>query len=82
MLCRIDSEELTEWQAYYAIEPFGEERADLRSGIIASILSNVHRSKGANPSKPSDFVLEFGQKQDMSEDLLKAKLGILNGRDK
>lgn len=29
--------------AYYALEPFGEQRADLRSGIIAATIANRHR---------------------------------------
>ncbi len=30
---RIDSVEFTQWQAEYAIEPWGEERDDLRSAL-------------------------------------------------
>jgi hypothetical protein len=33
--------ELAEWAAYYQCEPFGEERADLRAGIVASVIANV-----------------------------------------
>ena len=45
--------------AYEHIEPFGETRADLRTGIVASILANVNRKKGARASKPKDFMPEF-----------------------
>ena len=44
---------------YYAMEPWGEQRADLRAGIVASTMANLWRSKG-EPSKPSDFMPEFG----------------------
>lgn len=54
----MSSEELTEWQAYYSIEPFGEIRADLRSGILASMTYNMNKSKGAAPKDAKDFVLE------------------------
>lgn len=46
------------WEAYYAVEPWGEERADLRAGIIASTQANCHRTKGA-AFKPSDFMPQF-----------------------
>ncbi len=43
--------------AYYQVEPFGEERADLRAGIVASTLININRRKGTKMSKPTDFLL-------------------------
>ena len=47
LLGRIDSKELSEWQAYNLIDPFTEDRADKRSAIIARVnatglLKNVH----------------------------------------
>lgn len=45
LLHRIDSRELTEWQCYFALEPWGEERADLRAGIVSSTIANVNRMK-------------------------------------
>ena len=57
LLGRIDSHELSEWQAYYTLDPFGEERADLRAGIIASVIANVNRDpKKGPPFKPSQFM--------------------------
>lgn len=55
----IDSREFTEWMAYAALEPFGETRADLRAGIVASTLANIHRSEGSEPFTPSDFMPTF-----------------------
>lgn len=48
---------LTEWIAYYTLEPFGEERADLRAGVLASLLANIHRDpkRQRNPFEPGDF---------------------------
>ncbi|MCM8596654.1 hypothetical protein [Accumulibacter sp.] len=34
--------EFQEWCGYYAIEPWGETRADLRAGIVASTVHNVY----------------------------------------
>jgi len=56
MLTRIDSHELTEWMAYYTVEPFGENRADLRAGIISSTIANINRSKDRPAYKPLDFM--------------------------
>ena len=56
LLSRIDSHELSEWIAYQGIEPFGEERADLRSGIIAAVTANAWRGKGDKAMSPQDFM--------------------------
>ena len=58
MLATMPSRTLTEWMAYYEVEPFGQERADLRSGIVASTVANVFGGKGQR-SKPSDFMPRF-----------------------
>ena len=55
LLARTGSDELTEWMAFYQLEPFGDFRADLRSAIIASTLANAHRSKEGKPFTPEDF---------------------------
>lgn len=61
---RIDSREFSEWMAYAEIEPFGEERADLRSGIIAATVANANRNpkKRRRPFKPIDFVPHFEER--------------------
>jgi len=82
LLDRIDSKELTEWQSYYLIEPFGEERADLRSGVLASIMSNAWRGKNTPASSPSDFVLKFGEDDDVGDDAMRAKLEAMCGNHK
>ncbi len=58
----ISSPEFVRWQAYYELEPFGEERADLRAGIVASTIVNVQRGKGQRAVKATDFMPEFGKK--------------------
>lgn len=61
LLARMPARELDEWQAYARIEPFGEEREDLRMGTIASTIANTAfgRKKGSKAFKPSDFFPEF-----------------------
>lgn len=45
--------------AYYQLEPFGVERDDLRSGIIAATIANSNRDpkKQKKPFTPEDFML-------------------------
>jgi hypothetical protein len=40
---------------YYSIEPFGEEKADYRNGILASLIANVN----GNKTKPEDFIPQY-----------------------
>lgn len=58
--------ELQELQAYAQIEPFGEEREDLRAGIIASSIVNALVMINRDPRKgrprltsPGDFMPKF-----------------------
>jgi len=64
MLVRISSRELSEWAVYYDLEPFGEERADLRAGTVAATMANTSRRKGRRPYKPADFMPRFGPRED------------------
>lgn len=70
LLHNISSQELTEWMVYYELEPFGEERADLRAGIISSTIANANRSKNSRVYKPVDFIPKFDKpKQTWQEQL-------------
>jgi hypothetical protein len=53
--------EFIEWIAYSRIEPFGEERADWRSALVASVYAEVNRgrTKRKKPYTPKDFLLNF-----------------------
>jgi len=44
--------------AYASLEPFGEERADVRAGIIAAVIANANRDrkKRPEPFTPADFM--------------------------
>jgi hypothetical protein len=51
--------EFQEWCLYYQIEPWGEDRSDLRAGIVASTIANYagrQRSDGAEPARPVDYM--------------------------
>ena len=55
LLERIDSHELAEWQAYYKLEPWGEERADQRMAQLTVIVANYLRGDG-QPFDLYDFM--------------------------
>lgn len=59
LLARISSRELTEWMLYYQVEPFGEERGDLRSAVVAATVANTQRGKKGRPFKPAAFMPQF-----------------------
>lgn len=59
MLAEISSRQFAEWMAYSRLEPWGEDRDDLRMGIIASTIANANRGKGSKPLSPADFMPRF-----------------------
>jgi len=61
LLDRITALELDEWLAYYNLEPWGEERADLRAGIISSTIANCRpfRKRSSKSFKPKHFMPTF-----------------------
>lgn len=54
---RITAAELTEWQAFYQLEPWGAWRDNWHHANLASLLYNINRGK--NPSiKANAFMYE------------------------
>jgi hypothetical protein len=53
----LSSAELSAWMAYYQIDPWGEQRADLRNAIGVQILAETHRDKSrGQPFTLADFM--------------------------
>jgi len=77
------AEDLTEWEALYTIDPWGEERADLRMGIMASLTDACHRAKG-NPLKPADYMpfVEVEAKPQQSQEDMKAVVARIKASQK
>jgi hypothetical protein len=69
-MARCDSQEFTEWKAYYRISPFGAHRDNLHAGIVAATLVNINRSSRSEPMSASDFVLRFGEPVQSGEDMM------------
>ena len=51
---RMSSREMSEWEVYEALEPFGERRADYRA---ASICYTIALANGAKSVELEDFLL-------------------------
>ena len=79
LLARIDSRELSEWMAYYELNPFGSVRDDLQAGIVASTVANVNRGKNDKSFTPSDF-MPYMEKPQQSEGDMQAVMDALAGK--
>jgi hypothetical protein len=67
MLGDMSGRDVAEWQAFYNLELRGEDRADWRAGLIASMIANVNRGKDTDPYSPSDFIPKWA---DRANDIL------------
>jgi hypothetical protein len=56
---RMPYAEFIQWIARYRLSPFGDERADLRAGIVASTMANCHATRRSKAFEPSDFMPKF-----------------------
>lgn len=67
----MDAEEFSWWLAYYEMQPFGDDREDLRAAVQTSTLANIHRKKGAKPIKPEDVFsnLKRHRREQTSEEM-------------
>ena len=84
----ISSAEFAEWIAYDRIDPFGEERADLRAAIIAATVANAFRGKNGKTFMPVDFmplVAREGSREQTPTEMknqLKTAFGVRHGHDR
>lgn len=58
LLSRMSSRELSEWMAFFSLEPWGAEVEDWRFGMLASVVANANRDpkKKRKPYEPQDFM--------------------------
>ncbi len=62
LLTRISSRELTEWEAFFLMQPFGHDRWDLGFAIVAQTIANVNRRRNHKRYQPKDFMPRWGTK--------------------
>lgn len=60
----MSSSEVARWQAYERLEPWGEERGDLRNGILAALVANLTRGQGQKAYGPADFMPDYEPKEE------------------
>lgn len=72
MLGSLRGDQLTEWMAFAELEPFGEERADLRMAIetasLGNIIFQVWTGKREAPFKVEDFMPRFEKPEPISKE--------------
>jgi hypothetical protein len=56
---RLTAKQFLDWEHYDAIEPFGDDRADMRAASIVQMLYNINRGKGQKALTLKDFMLTF-----------------------
>ncbi|MEZ4714310.1 MAG: DUF4035 domain-containing protein [Caldilineaceae bacterium] len=58
---RMGQTEFLDWLEYYQVEPFGEVRAEMRMGMLASVLANIHRDSKKKPEaySPKEFMATY-----------------------
>lgn len=58
MLDRMGASEFDDWMAYYTLEPWGEERADIRQALTTTAIVNFAEAHSKRPKwrKPEDFM--------------------------
>jgi hypothetical protein len=66
---------LYEWQAYYDLEPFGEDRADIRSAIACLTTANSFgmKKRGGGEFTLADFIPKFDSEPKKRLDPAKAQ---------
>ena len=81
LLDRMSSREFGEWMAFYEIEPFGEERADLRQAMTTSAVHNSIQAQAKHPkwTKPEDFMV-FSEKAQPKSDTKPVAPEVLKGK--
>ena len=73
MLRELDSRELSDWQRYYAIEPWGFPMENARAGTIATEVARPNWPRYSLP-KPGDWFKESKGPVGQSKDDMKAEM--------
>ena len=72
---RMSSREFAEWMEYYQLDPFGDERADVRSAIVASTMANALLGSG-EALDVDMFMPAFGERKLQEDDVESSPLDI------
>lgn len=81
LMARMSSKEFDTWQAYNALWPIGDNREDIRIGVLASSIINAMIAiwtKGTPDKNPADFML-FRDDDDTSLEEISMKFQAATG---
>lgn len=69
LLERISSRELSEWMAFFRLEPWGAVEEEYRAGLTASVVAETARDekRRRKPFSPVDF-MRFGYEARLEEE--------------
>jgi len=79
---RIDSRELSEWIAYYNIEPFGQDRMELMLAQLTAVLANANRGKKGRPFRVGDFLIGYEAEPPSFEQIVSSLKGASRGNER
>lgn len=84
LLSRISSSELSEWLAYYSVEPFGSTNDEYLAALISSTVANTVRDekRKSDPFSPTDFMRKEESQPDLMEKAIAIFKGLKNGTGK
>lgn len=68
-----------EYMEYYSLSPFGEERDNLHSAMIAAVVANSNRSKKSKALTISDFMFrsDYDREKEQVEQMMAFMKGIV-----
>lgn len=52
----MDAREFGTWMAYYGVQPWGEQRGDLRSAIVAATIANSNPYRKGRNARVDEFM--------------------------
>lgn len=67
MLEQLNSEQLSEWEAYDRLEPIGGQQDDYRTALLCSVITNIAIAawgkKGSKPTTMDEFLFQWGAEE-------------------
>lgn len=72
---RLEFSEFSEWQEFFGHEPIGEQREDIRSASLLTLLANANRDpqKRPEPFRVEDFLPDYWQDEAERQDEMKSR---------
>ena len=67
LMARLSHRAWLDWCAYFEAEPWGEERADVRSAIVAATTYNMSRARGQAARPVRDFMAHPPPRADVTK---------------